>query len=551
MQDFAPRGIPDKFDLLIRGGVVYDGTGREGVSADVGIAGTMVLAIGDLSGSTAVRTIDSTGLCVAPGFINMLSWSAESLLVDGRSESEIRQGVTTQIFGEGTSMGPLNQEMKERLIAQQADIKYDITWSSLAEYLDTLEKRGISQNVASLVGASTVRQHILGLGNIAPTELQMDAMRRLVAEEMKAGALGLGSSLIYAPSMFATTEELIELCKVVAKYDGIYMTHMRSEGDRLEEALEETIYITRQAEVRTEIYHLKAAGQRNWKKIDQLLSRVNTVRSEGLPIGANMYLYTAAGTALAEACIPRWALEGGFDSFLERVANPDQRLLIANAVRDPQPEWENFYQLVPSADSIRLVEFKSEALKSYTGFTLSDIAIARRGDPVETMLDLVLEDRSPIGAVFFLMSEENLRKQLRQPWMAIGSDASSRAAEGVFLKSFTHPRAYGNFARLLGKYVREERVISLAEAVYRLSGLPAKNLRLQQRGYIAPGMFADIVVFDPEKIRDTATYESPHQYAVGVRHVLVNGTVVLDNGEHTGAKPGRILRPNRHLACDT
>lgn len=527
------------FDVLIQGGTVYDGAGGEPRRLDVAIRGDRIVEIGALTKARAQTVVDATGLAVAPGFINMLSHSEASLIVDFRSMSELKQGVTTQIFGEG-SMGPLTAEMKARRIAQQGDIKYDITWTTLAEYLTYLERRGISQNVASFIGASTLREYVIGLEDQAPTPEQLDKMRELVRQEMEAGALGVTTALIYPPATFAKTDELIELCKVAAKYKGKYIAHIRSEADQLTEAVDETIRISREAGLPAEIYHLKASGRENWSKLDAALRMIEKARRDGLQITADMYTYTAGATGL-NSCMPPWVYDGGSDAAYRRLQDPQTRKKIAEAMRARSNNWENLYLLAGSPERILLVGFKSEALKPLTGKTLAEVARMRGKDPIETVMDLVLEDRSRIGTVYFMMDEDNVKKQIRQPWVSFGSDAASMAPEGVFLKSSTHPRAYGNFARLLGKYVREEKVISLTEAVRRLSGLPATNLGLDHRGFLEPGMFADVVVFDPNTITDVASYEKPQQYSVGVKHVFVNGVQVLRDGEHTGAKPGRTL----------
>ncbi len=528
------------YDVLIKGGAVYDGTGSRPVQADVAIKGDRIVAIGDLKAATARNVVDASGLAVAPGFINMLSWSVDTLIADGRSQGEIRQGVTTEIFGEGDSMGPLNPEMKRRRLEQQGDLKFEIPWTTLAEYLTYLQKRGVSPNVASYIGATTIREYVIGLEDKKPTPQQLDQMRALVKREMEAGALGIGSSLIYAPAFYAGTEELIEMCKVAAKYKGKYISHMRSEGNRLIEAVQELIRIAREAGVPAEIYHLKAAGEKNWDKMDKVISMIEAARAEGLKITADMYTYPAGATGL-DAAMPPWAEDGGYDVLFKRLRDPGSRKNIADAVRTPTNDWENLYLAAGSPERILLVEFKADKLKQYTGKTLAEVAKLRGKDPVETIMDLVLEDQSRVGAVYFMMNEENIKKQIKQPWVSFGSDAGSMAPEGVFLKSSTHPRAYGNFVRLLGKYVREEKVISLEEAVRRLSGLPATNLGLDHRGFIKEGMFADVVVFDPNTIADRATFEKPHQYAIGMKHVLINGVQVLKDGEHTGAKPGRAL----------
>ena len=533
--------LAQQFDVVIRGGTVYDGTGGAGRRVDVAIRGDRIAGVGDFRSAQASTIVDASGLAVAPGFINMLSWSTESLLVDGRSQGEVRQGVTTQIFGEGGSMGPLNDAMKKRAVEQMGDIKYDITWTTLAEYLSELERRGVSQNVASYIGATTIREHVIGLEDKKPTPQQLDEMRALVRKEMEAGALGIGSSLIYAPAFYASTEELIELCKVAAEYGGKYISHMRSEGNRLIEAVEELIRIAREARIPAEIYHLKAAGKANWDKMDKVIAMVEQARKEGLKITADMYTYTAGSTGL-DAAMPPWVLDGGYDEAYKRLKDPATRKRIADAIRTPTKDWENLYLAAGSADRVLLVEFKSDALKPLTGKTLADVAKQRGEDPVETIMNLVLEDRSRVGTVYFMMSEDNIKKQIKLPWLSFGSDAGSMAPEPPFTKSATHPRAYGNFARLLGKYVREEKVIPLEEAVRKLSGLPATNLELDRRGFIREGMFADLAIFDPKTIADRATFEKPHQYAVGMRHVFVNGVQVLKDGEHTGAKPGRRLR---------
>jgi N-acyl-D-amino-acid deacylase len=533
-------GSQASFDVIIRGGTVYDGTGAPGRRADVGVLGDRITAVGDLTSVQSGSIIDASGLAVAPGFINMLSWSTESLLVDGRSQGELREGVTTQIFGEGSSMGPLTAEMKRRMIEQMGDLKYPITWTSLSEYLKHLEEQGVSQNVASYIGATTIREHVIGLEDKPATPAQLDQMRALVRNEMEAGALGIGSSLIYAPAFYASTEELIELCTIAAQYRGKYISHIRSEGNRLTEAVDELIRISREANIPAEIYHLKAAGQANWPKMDRVIAKIEAARKEGLKITADMYTYTAGATGL-DASMPPWVLDGGYDAAYKRLADPEMRKKIAAAIRTPSDDWENLYRAAGSPDRILLVEFKSDKLKPLTGKTLAEAAKLRGEDPIDTVMNLVLEDRSRVGTVYFMISDDNIRKQIVLPWVSFGSDAASMAPELPFTKSSAHPRAYGNFARVLGKYVRDDHVLTLPDAIRKLSGLPATNLELDRRGFLKEGMFADIVVFDPAKIGDRATFENPHQYAVGVRHVFVNGSHVIKNGEHTGAKPGRAL----------
>ena len=531
---------PAAFDVLIRGGTVYDGTGAPGRRADVALRGDRIAAVGALEGATAATVVDASGLAVAPGFINMLSWSTESLLVDGRSQGEIRQGVTTEIFGEGASMGPLTPAMKQRIVKEQGDLKYDITWTTLSEYLKDLERRGVAPNVASFIGAATLREYVVGLDDRAPTPEELERMRALVRQEMEAGALGIGSSLIYAPGFYAKTGELIELCKAAAPYRGKYITHMRSEGNRLEESVDEVLRIAREAGVPAEIYHLKAAGRANWAKMDRVLKTINGARAQGLRITADMYTYTAGATRL-DAAMPPWVLDGGWDAAFTRLRDPQQRAKIAAAIRTPTSDWENLYLAAGSPERVLLVGFKSDALKPLTGKTLAQVAAMRGKSAEETIMDLVAEDESRVATIYFLMSDENVAKQMRQPWISFGSDAESMAPEPPFTKSSTHPRAYGNFARLLGKYVREDKVLTLDDAVYRLTGLPAANLELDRRGFLREGMFGDVVVFDPATIADRATFDNPHQYAAGMRHVFVNGVQVLKDGEHTGAKPGRAL----------
>ena len=528
------------FDVIIIGGLVYDGSGSKPVRTDVGIKGDIVVKIGNLSREKAATTIDANGMAVAPGFINMLSWSTESLIVDPRSLGDLKQGVTTQIFGEGWSMGPLNDKMKKQMKDDQGDIKFDIEWTSLADYLKYFEKRGVSQNVASYIGATTIRTYVLGEADVQPNAAQIQQMRDLVEQEMRDGALGIGSSLIYAPAFYAKTEELIEMCKVAAKYKGKYISHMRSEGNRLEEAVDELIRISREAKIPAEIYHLKAAGKSNWPKMDKVIAKVEAARKSGLKITADMYNYTAGATGL-DAAMPPWVLDGGYAELYKRIKDPATRKKIIEEIRTPTDKWENLYLAAGSAEKVLLVGFKNDKLKPLTGKTLGEVAKMRGTDPENTILDLVLEDQSRVGTVYFLMDEENIKKQIKIPWVSFGSDAESMAPEGNFLKSNPHPRAYGNFARLLGKYVRDEKVIPLEEAIRRLTSLPAGNLGLDRRGLLKKGYFADVVIFDPNTIADKATFEKPHQFAVGVRDVFVNGTQLLKNGDHTGKFSGRAL----------
>ncbi len=533
-------GAPD-YDVILRQGTVYDGTGTAPMVADVAITGDTIAAIGDLSGVSGRVEVDVRGLAVAPGFINMLSWATESLIEDGRSQSDIRQGVTLEVFGEGWSMGPWTDAMKAEDLEQQGDITYDITWTTLGEYLEMLERRGVSPNVASFVGATTVRIHELGYQNRAPTAEELSRMQGLVRTAMEEGALGVGSSLIYAPGFYAGTEELIALAAVAGEYGGMYISHMRSEGNDLLGALEELITIAGEADIRAEVYHLKAAGRGNWSKIDAVIARIDSARGNGLAITADMYTYTAGATGL-DAAMPPWVQEGGLDEWVARLAEPATRERVVREMTTPSDAWENLYLSAGTPDNVILVGFKEDSLKYLTGKTLAEVAELRGTSPEETAMDLVIADHSRVGSVYFLMSEENVKRQIQIPWVSFGSDAGSMTPEGVFLESNPHPRAYGNFARLLGKYARDEGVIRLEEAVRRLTTLPAENLRIERRGGLAAGMYADIVVFDPEGIRDHATFAEPHQLAEGMVHVWVNGTAVLRDGEHTGATPGRVVR---------
>ncbi len=531
---------PD-YDVILRQGTVYDGTGTAPMVADVAITGDTIAAIGDLSGVSGRVEVDVRGLAVAPGFINMLSWATESLIEDGRSQSDIKQGVTLEVFGEGWSMGPWTDAMKAEDLEQQGDITYDITWTTLGEYLEMLERRGVSPNVASFVGATTVRIHELGYQNRAPTAEELSRMQGLVRTAMEEGALGVGSSLIYAPGFYADTEELIALAAVAGEYGGMYISHMRSEGNDLLGALEELITIAGEADIRAEVYHLKAAGRGNWSKIDAVIARIDSARGNGLAITADMYTYTAGATGL-DAAMPPWVQEGGLDEWVARLAEPATRERVVRDMTTPSDAWENLYLSAGTPDNVILVGFKEDSLKYLTGKTLAEVADLRGTSPEETAMDLVIADHSRVGSVYFLMSEENVKRQIQIPWVSFGSDAGSMTPEGVFLESNPHPRAYGNFARLLGKYARDEGVIRLEEAVRRLTTLPAENLRIERRGGLAAGMYADIVVFDPEGIRDHATFAEPHQLAEGMVHVWVNGTAVLRDGEHTGATPGRVVR---------
>jgi N-acyl-D-amino-acid deacylase len=533
-----------KFDVIIRGGTVYDGSGKPGVISDVGINADTIAAIGDLSKAEGKTEVDATGLVVAPGFINMLSWATESLIIDGTSQADIRQGVTLEVFGEGWSMGPLNDKMKTDLQAdmqRNPDWKYELDWTTLNEYLQSLERRGVAPNVASFVGATTVRIHELGYANRLPNAEELERMKGLVKQAMEDGALGVGSSLIYAPANYSNTEELIELCRVAGEYGGMYITHMRSEGNNIFDAVNETIRIAREAKLPAEIYHLKMAGESNWGKLDSVLAMIEQANKAGIKITTDMYTYTAGATGL-DASMPPWVQEGGIKEWIKRLQDPKIRKRALDEMRKPSDKWENLLLMAGSPERVLLLGFANDSLKQFTGKTLAEVAKIYGKSAEETAMDLVIADSTRVGTAYFMMSEENVKRQIALPDMSFGSDAESPATEGVFLKSSTHPRAYGNFARLLGKYVRDEKVILMEEAVRKLTSLPASNLKIKKRGSLTPGYYADVAVFDAAKIQDHATFEKPHQYSTGMVHVLVNGTLVLKDGEHTGAKPGRVVR---------
>jgi len=533
--------VEPPFDIIIRGGTVYDGSGGPPVSSDVGVRGDRIAAIGDLSGEAALQEIDAAGLAVAPGFINMLSWSTQSLLHDGRSQSELRQGVTLQVMGEGWSMGPVNERVAQNMEDNKdPGLDWDIEWVTLGDYLDHLVNRGISTNVASFVGATTLRIYAIGNDDRPPTDDELEEMRALVRQAMEEGALGVGSSLIYAPAFYADTDELIALVGVAAEYGGGYISHIRSEGARLLEAVDELIEIARATGTWAEIYHLKAAGKSNYDKLDEVIAHVEAARAEGLQITADIYTYPAAATGLY-ATMPPWVQEGGLDAWIERIRDPEIRRRVAEEMRTPTDEWENYF-VETGPENILLVGFKNPELRSLTGKTLAEVATERGTSPAETAMDLVIEDHSRVDAVYFVMTEDNVRKKVGIPWVSFGSDEASQAPEGPFLDKMPHPRAYGTFTRLLGRYVREEGLIPLEEAIRRLTSLPAERLELRGRGRLTSGYYADVVVFDPAAVQDHATFEEPHQYSTGVVDVLVNGVPVILDGEHTGATPGQVVR---------
>jgi N-acyl-D-amino-acid deacylase len=533
--------LASDYSVLIRGGTIYDGSGDAPYVGDVAIKADKIVYVGPHAPGRALRTVDATGKAVSPGFINMLSWANESLIADGRGLSDTVQGITLEVMGEGNSMGPLTPEMKRLEVKRQGDIKYPIRWTTLGQYLEYLQRKGITPNVASFVGATTVRVHELGEKDVDPTPAQLLRMRALVRQAMKEGALGVGSSLIYAPASYAETPELIALTSEAGKCGGMYISHMRSEANKLLEAIDELIEISRQSGAPAEIYHFKQGGRENWAKLDEAIARIEAARAKGQRITADMYTYTAGATGL-DAAMPPWVQSGGLEQWIKRMKDPATRTRLAEEMRTPSKEWENLMLLAGSPDKVLLIAFKNPTLKPLTGKTLAEVARMRGKSPEETAMDLVIEDGSRVGTVYFLMSEDNVRRQAGLPWMSFGSDEASQAPEGVFLKSSSHPRAYGNFARFLAKYVRDEKAASLPDAIRRLTSLPATNLSIRQRGSLRTGYYADVVVFDPAAIQDHATFEKPQQLATGVDDVFVNGVQVLRNGKHTGAKPGRFVR---------
>jgi N-acyl-D-amino-acid deacylase len=535
------RDMPKKYDVVISGGTVFDGTGRPGVASDVAISNGRIVKIGKIDAKSAKNVIDAKGKAVAPGFINMLSWATESLMVDGRGMSDIKQGVTLEVMGEGWSMGPLSPAIKPELIKAQSDFKYDINWTTLGDYLDMMVKKGVSPNIASFVGAATVRMHELGSANRKATPEELARMQDLVRQAMREGAMGVGSSLIYAPGNYADTDELIALSKAAAPFGGRYISHMRSEADNVEGALDELLRIAREAKIGAEVYHMKLGGKDNWSKFDAIAAKIEKARTEGLDITADMYTYVAGATGL-DASMPTWVQADGYDAWATRLKDPAIRARVIKEMNAKGEGWENLFFAAGDGQRMLLLGFKNPKLRGYIGKTLAEVAVLRGTTLADTAIDLVIEDGSRVEVAYFLMSEENVRKTVQLPYMTFGSDAEASAPEGVFLSSSTHPRAYGTFARLLGKYVRDEKLISLPQAIYRLTALPAKNLKLRERGMLKPGYFADVVVFDPETIADKATYTHPMQYAVGVSDVFVNGVQVLKDGEHTGAKPGQVVR---------
>jgi len=538
--DIKPVAEAQSFDVLIDNGLIVDGSGGAPYVGDVAIRDDRIVAVSAEITGSASRVIDARGLAVAPGFINMLSWAADALIADGAGESDIRQGVTLEVFGEGFSEAPLTDKTARTEESRQGDIRYPISWRSLDQYFDFIEKRGIAPNVATFVGATTVRVNTLDYADSDPDAAQLDKMRAMVREGMNDGAMGVGSSLIYAPASYAETPELIAMATESARCGGMYISHMRNESDHVLEAIDELIEIAEKSGGPAEIYHLKQAGKDNWDNLDAVIAKIEAARARGQRITANMYNYTAGSTGL-DAAMPTWVQEGGYEQWKKRLQDPQIRTRVIAEMSGKPDGWENLYYHA-GPDKIMLVGFKNEKLKLLTGKTLAEVAAMRGTSPAETALNLVIEDGSRVQVVYFLMDEANVARQTALPWMSFGSDAGAQAPRDVFLKSSTHPRTYGNFARLLGKYVRDEKRTSLADAVRRLTSMPASNLGLKDRGSLAAGQFADVVIFDPATIADTATYAQPQQFAIGMQHVLVNGEPVLSDGKMTGARPGRAVR---------
>jgi len=526
-------------DVVIRHALIYDGSGGKPFSGELAIDGDRISAVGQRVRGGGRTEIDAAGKAVAPGFINMLSHPEDTLFADGRALSDLVQGVTLEVLGEDT-MGPLNAKMRELAAQREGDIKFPVNWSTLGEYLALMEKRGIAPNIASTVGAATVRTYVLGEGDVQPNAEQLAQMRALVRQAMEEGALGLSSALIYSPGSYARTDEIAALATESARCGGMYLSHMRSEGDRLLEGVDELIDIARRSGGPAEIYHLKAAGRPNWGKLDAVIARVEQARAAGVRITADMYTYTAGATGL-DAAMPPWVQDGGLEAWIEHLKDPATRARVLADMRDPAATWENLL-LRAGPEGTLLLAFKSAALKPLTGRTLASVAAERHQSPEDTAIDLVIADGTRVGVAYFLMSEENVRRETALPWVSFGSDEGGPAPEGVFLQSNNHPRAYGNFARLLGKYVREEHALSLESAIHKLAALPASNLSLPDRGLLKPGYVADVVVFDPATIADHATYDKPHQLATGVSEVLVNGRLALSKGVATGAATGRVVR---------
>ncbi len=524
-----------EYDVLIRNGQIIDGSGSPAFRGDIGITADTIAAIGDLKKAKGSTEINAEGLTVAPGFINMLSWAVESLIEDGKSQGDIRQGVTLEVLGEGDSWGPWNEKMKQEMKVSQADLKYDINWTTLGEYLQYLQKKGVSTNITSFVGTNTLRIYTVGYDDREPTAAELDTMKFLVRQAMEEGAVGVSSALEYVPASFAKPDEIIELCKVASEYDGMYISHLRNEDDQLLESIDELINVAKEANIRSEIYHFKQTGKTNWDKLDRAVAKIDSARSAGLHITADMYNYVASSTGF-DVIIPEWVQEGGFEKLVERLKDPKVRKTIGPEI------MKTILRKPGSPGRVLVVGFDTDSLKYMQGKTLAEIAAMRGTSPEETVMDLVIDDHSRISVVYFSMSEDNIKKEIALPWMSFCSDGKSMAPEGVFLKSATHPRAYGNFARLLGKYVRDEKVITLENAIYKLTTLPATNMKIEKRGALKEGFYADIVVFDPAKVQDHSTFDNPHQLSTGMNHVFVNGVQVLKDGEHTGATPGRVVR---------
>ncbi len=529
--------IAADYDVIIRNGSIYDGTGAPPYVADLAINGDRVSAIGQFAPGSADLDIDASGLAVAPGFFNMLSHAHVSLISDGRAMSDVMQGVTFEVLSE-ISMSPLT-DVSADFWGRFSKDKVDMTWRTVGEYLHTVETKGVSVNFATFVSAATVRMNVIGTDDVDPTTEQLGMMKSQVAEAMEDGALGLTTALIYAPATYAETEELIELAKVAGQYGGIYTAHMRSESNRFIESIDETLRIGREAKLPVKIHHLKAAGRPNWHKMDIAIDKIEALRREGIPVTADMYTYIAGASGL-DPSMPTWVQAGGYDKWVERLKDPEIRARVKEEMAVNAQDWENLGYLA-GPEGMRFVGFRNKALRKYNGMTLAEVAAAREQDPRDTIIDMVIEDGSRVDTAYYLMSEENLKKQIRQPWVMFGSDAEAPAAEGKTLEGGVHPRTYGNVARLLGKYVRDEKVIPMEEAIRKLSFLPAQTLGIRERGRLAPGYYADVAIFDPKTINDNSRFDDSHRYASGMQYVLVNGVPVVSKGEHTGATPGRAV----------
>lgn len=531
-------GKAPEYDLIIRNGTIYDGSGRLPFEGDVAVKGDRIVRVGPRLPGNAARVIDATGNAIAPGFINAFSHATYSLVTDPLAEADLRQGVTLEILGEGDSPGPFNAEQAAQL---RRHVPIPFEWRTLGEYLAALEKRGTAVNFAAWVGATTVRANVLGIADVKPTPDQLIKMRALVRRAMEEGALGLSTALIYVPGSFADTEELAALASEAGRCGGIYVSHMRSEGDHFLEALDELIEIARRSGAPAETFHIKVGAPGNWPKMATALARIRAARAAGVRITANMYPYSASSTGMT-ASLPPWVQQGGEDAMRIRLKNPMIRSRVIAEMRDPAPSWENVMNGAGGAKGVVLSSFRNEKLRHFTGKTLAEVAALRGVSAEEAALQLIEEEHGKLYVFYFTMNEDNLRMQVREPYVSFGSDASAMTITPEAMRSGQHPRGFGTFARIFARYVRDEKLLTVQEAVRRLTSLPAANYSLPDRGWLKPGYLADIVVFDPAKIQDRATYRQPFSYAIGVSDVIVNGVPALANGEPTGARAGRFVR---------